>query len=481
MTKINKDIFLNTLTCPTYGWQSSHNALQDEPSLYDQFLAEQGKDVHHRSHSLFPDGVLVDKKNFSKAVDQTQKLITDETTSEIFEASFSIDSYNTRADILKRNGKFWSLYEVKSSVNPHNEYLDDMAYTVMVLTRAGVKIVKFTLILIDPEYRLGMSDDKLFKQYDKTREVLARASAYENSWEEIKSIHQNDTPPDPELKLACKGCELFPDCVGEGIDNPIFDIPRLHKNKFAQLKDLEILRIEDIPDSFPLTKKQQVVKQSVDDGRVMVKKGLQKALSQIKLPAYYLDFETVTTAVPLYPHVAPFTQIVSQYSLHRCDSIGKVDRHYEYLAGPSRDCRRELAEQLIQDCGDVGSILTYSSFEKTVVNGLIRLFPDIQEELEGLVSRMIDLCSVISKYYYHPDFHGSYSIKKVLPVLVPEMSYEGLKVGNGSDAIAVYAMMAQGKYGGKELEDKREQLLQYCCQDTKAMVRLLEELVKIGK
>jgi hypothetical protein len=107
----------------------------------------------------------------------------------------------------------------------------------------------------------------------------------------------------------------------------------------------------------------------------------------------------------------------------------------EYLADPSRDCRRELAESLIRDCGSEGSIFSYSSFEKTVINGLKKSFPDLDKDLEALTGRIIDLCAIFQKYYYHPDFHGSYSIKDVLPVLMPKMSYEHLDINDGGMAI----------------------------------------------
>ena len=198
MTQINKQIFLNTLTCPTLGWHTSHNTIQSTPTLYDQFLSNQGIEIHNRAHNLFPDGILVDESNFSKAVHQTKELINDKSTSVIFEASFSIDSFNTRADILQRTSTGWHLYEVKTSLNPNDKYIDDMAYTAMVLRRAGVSIDKCTLILISPDYRLGMGDDKLFVQYDMTEDVLYRVSRYAKKWDKIKSIHQQDTPPDPE-------------------------------------------------------------------------------------------------------------------------------------------------------------------------------------------------------------------------------------------------------------------------------------------
>ena len=443
-------------------------------------MAEEGIEIHDRAHNLFPNGILIEESNFKRAVEQTAQLIKDKSTSVIFEASFSIDSYNTKADILQRTEKGWHLYEVKSSVNQHDEYIDDMAYTCMVVKKAGLSIDKCYLILISPDYRLGMSDDELFLEYDYSDEVFSRAKEYNKLWDTINSIHKLKNVPTPELIFACKDCELFSNCVGAGAKNPIFDLPRLSNTKFSQLRDRGIFCIEDIPNDFELTDKQEVVKQSIDSGQTIIKKELQQEFGQIDHPAYYLDFETVQTAIPLYPDISPFTKIVTQYSIHRCSSIGYIEHHYEYLADPSRDCRRDLAEQLIQDCGQVGSILVYSNFEQTVVNSLIQEFPDLEKELGKLVNRMVDLCAILQRNYYHPEFHGSYSIKVVLPVLVPDMTYEDMEVGGGSAAIAVFAYLAQGKYSSRESREKREQLLEYCKMDTLAMVRLVGELVDIG-
>ncbi|QNN21555.1 DUF2779 domain-containing protein [Planctomycetales bacterium ZRK34] len=195
-------------------------------------------------------------------------------------------------------------------------------------------------------------------------------------------------------------------------------------------------------------------------------------LAAIRWPAYYLDFETFKTAVPLFPYVAPHEAILTQYSIHICSAPSQVNDHREYLADTSKDCRRELAERLIADLGDEGSIVTYSPYEKTMINKLAELFPDLAEPLGRCVERLYDLKNVLSEGYYHPDFHGSYSIKGVLPVLVPDMTYEGMDIGDGDTASAIFAKMAMGRNSKAEMKKVREQLLTYCGQDTLAMVRL---------
>jgi hypothetical protein len=205
-------------------------------------------------------------------------------------------------------------------------------------------------------------------------------------------------------------------------------------------------------------------------------KAMSALLQLVRWPAYYLDFETAMTAIPLWPDVAPHEQVVTQYSIHICDRPGKTVGHREYLADHTRDCRRELAERLIQDLGDNGSIVTYSQFERTTINGLAKRFPDLAPALRKCVDRLFDLEKVFKEAISHPDFHGRSSIKVTLPALVPSMSYEGLSIGDGDCALASFATMASGQCNQVEVDQIRADLLAYCKQDTLAMVRLHERV-----
>ncbi|MCK5327465.1 MAG: DUF2779 domain-containing protein, partial [Candidatus Latescibacteria bacterium] len=131
-----------------------------------------------------------------------------------------------------------------------------------------------------------------------------------------------------------------------------------------------------------------------------------------------------------------------------------------------------------RDLGEKGSIIAYSPFEKTIINKLSEHFPELSPDLLALIDRIVDLEAILRKHFYHPDFHGSTSIKKTLPVLVPDMSYDGLEIANGDTAMSAFALMAQGHYGDGEIDTIRKNLLDYCRQDTLAMVRLHERLLE---
>ncbi len=479
MRNVSKNIFLNAIVCPSLGWKVRNGILttqNNELPLGERFRIEQGKEIHKRARDVYPNGVLIEDFNVEAAANRTRTLMADPNVSTILEGTFIIDGFTTKADILIRDGNSWHLIEVKSKVNDEKQLIDDMAYTAMVLGRCGTDISKISLMLISKEFRLGMGNEELFREIDHTAEVLERVGEFQLFWGLVESETRSETQPEPELRFECRKCEIFKDCLNRGIENHIFDLPRISQPKFDSLKESGILSIEGIPNTFPLTPNQARVRECVINNVPFIGHRLGNELSSIVWPAFYLDFETVNTVIPLYENVAPYTQIPTQYSIHKCSGIGQVNVHSDYLAEPDRDCRRELAERLINDLQGEGSIIAYSSFEKRVINELAGLFPDLSDELNSLIARIVDLEAIIRKQFYHPDFHGSTSIKRTLPVLVPDMTYEGLEIVEGDSAMAAFAYMALGEIIGNEAETVKINLLKYCKQDTLAMVKLHQRL-----
>jgi len=449
-----------------------------EVTLGERFRIEQGIEIHRRAREVYPDGFLIDEMGLESASRKTKNLMNDPSVSTIFEGAFLVDGFVARADILRRKGKGWHLSEVKSSVNDKKEFIDDMAYTVMVINRCGLDVSKVSLLLISKGFRLGMPNEKLFLEIDHTEEVLVRVEEFKPFWEKIEEITRTPVKPESQLVFECRKCGLFKKCLGKGISNHIFQIPRLSQSKFNKLTESGIVCIENIPDGFPLTENQARVRVCVQTKKAFVGNRLKSELESISWPLYYLDFETVAAAIPLYPDIAPYTQIPTQYSIHKCSKPGHVIDHLEYLADPSKDCRRELVENLINDLKGEGNIIVYGSFEKTLITNLGRVYTDFSRELDSLIGRMIDLLAIIRKNYYHPDFHGSTSIKNTLPVLVPDMSYDKLEIADGDSAMAAFAYLALGKYEDRELETVKRNLLEYCKQDTLAMIKLHERLIE---
>ncbi len=482
MKSISKKVFLNALVCPSLGWVLRSSEPVQELSkealgLGEQLRIEQGAEIGRRARSLYPGGILLDQQNPSAAAKRTSQVLADRTSDTLFEATFLIDEYAAKSDVLMREKKGWRLVEVKSSANDKAELLDDLAFTSMVLMRAGLDIQSASVKLVSKDYRLGMDDTALFSEVDHTDDALIRATEFSRFWDEVQKLTSAASMPKPELRLECKKCSLFSRCVGDGIENHVLEIPRLSQKKFDALRVLGIDRIEDIPEQFGLTENQERVRGCVVSKKPWVGESLQKGLDAIVWPAFYLDFETTATAIPVYHGVAPYQQMPTQYSIHKCLDVGRVVAHKEYLSDHTRDDRRRFAEQLLVDLENKGSIVTYSNFERTTINGLALLYPDLAPRLISLVERIVDLEAIIRQNFYHPEFHGSTSVKHTLPALVPDMSYDELQIGNGDTASAAFALLALGHWKAQEeVEAVRRNLRKYCEQDTLAMVKLHERL-----
>lgn len=480
MKHISKNVFLNAVACPTIGWllrsdEPEQEATTEELSLAEQFRIDQGIEIGNRARRLYPSGVLASGSSLEACAKYTERLMKDAKTSIIFEGTFLVGDYAAKADILVKEKEGWHLIEVKSSVNDNPELLDDLAYTFMVIARSGVKISRASLLLVSKDYRLGMADKSLFTEIDHSDDGEKRALEFDEYWDQVRNVTSGPRPKSGVI-FQCKDCSQIDDCMGEHIVNPVFDLPRLSQKKFDGLQAMGIMKIEDVPDDFELTANQSKVRECVIAGKPWKSEHLVNDLGDVAWPAFYLDFETVMTPTPLYPDIAPYTQIPTQYSIHKCNGLGLGIEHREYLSDHSKDSREELAKNLITDLEKHGSIITYSSFEKTTINNLIKVFPKLSATLQPLIDRMVDLESILRKGYYHPDFHGRTSIKVVLPVVVPELSYKGLEIASGDCAIAAFAYMALGKIKGKQADAVKENLLKYCAQDTMAMVRLHERL-----
>lgn len=472
MLGITKRVFLSSRECLRQGWYLNNAGPVEPASDADKFRMEQGQLIGQQARLLHPEGVLVDQRRPSDAARRTATLLADPDAQIVFEAAFLWDGCTTRADLLVRGNHGWIVKEVKSALDgtgQTDELIDDVAYTAMVAQGSGLIIDGCRLLLLSRDYRLGMPPQGMFVETDVTGEVATRLPEFVAFLAKVKAALSRSKPPQACLAGACRSCEFFrTECIGRNLKHPILEIPRLHKNRLGQLADQGIVEIQSVPGGFPLSDTQRTTVACVKTGHEYVGPSLPGDLAKVEWPAAYLDFETVATAIPLYPGVAPYAQLTTQFSVHVCDKPGHVIAHDEFLADPSRDCRRELVENLLAALGDQGSVIVYhAAFERGQLAGSAELFPDLASRLNAVISRLFDLEVVIRRGYYHPAFRGSYSIKRVLPILVPELSYQGLPIGDGDTAVAKFARIALGHYGSEDAAEIRQQLLTYCHLDNR--------------
>ncbi|HCU81112.1 MAG TPA: hypothetical protein DGN60_08120 [Chloroflexi bacterium] len=477
---VSKHIFLTARKCRTMGWHVRHNTQFQDATLVEIVRREQGQVVHEYARSQYKNGVFVDDTNISKALKLTAELMVDPSCEVIFEACFRHGRCVARADILIRKNDGWIVEEVKSSKSLKLSLKEDIAYTVMVIKGLGVEIKSAKLKLVNECYRVGVEIEPLLKPVDVTNEVFEIADDFEKDRNSIENDILSESCPDAEWKYVCSACDYFAqDCIGRGVASPIFQIPRIGRKKFDKLIELGITEIELVPKDFKLSERQSGVVEVVKSGEMHVKSGMKEALEEWCNPIHYLDFETVSTCIPVYSGLSPYTQIPTQYSMHVRSCKGSLD-HMEYLAEGSSDCRREFIETLLEDVGCEGSIVVYSHFENTTLTNLQKWFSDLSDEIECVKARLVDMEKLIREFVYHPGFYGRTSIKVVLPALVPGMDYSKLEISNGDDALAMFYRLAMGEIHPDSVESTRLALMEYCKLDTLAMVRIHDVLIELA-
>ena len=276
-------------------------------------------------------------------------------------------------------------------------------------------------------------------------------------------------------------CSYYAHCTRDHVspEHGIDELPWLVAERRAELQAAGIEEIRDIPVDFPLTRLQRIVRRAVREGRPLLHGDIPGALAEVTLPVRYLDFETFAPAIPCFAGTRPYDAIPFLFSVHT-EGNGSLPAHVDYLHEHDDDPRRRLAELLIEALGREGTICTYSGYERKVLRALAAALPERAEALDAIESRLFDLLPVVRNGYYHPDFRGSFSIKNVLPALVPGMGYHDLAVADGQTAAARY-VRALVSADPQERQRIFDDLRAYCARDTLAMVKLRQALEAPGR
>jgi hypothetical protein len=349
----------------------------------------------------------------------------------------------------------------------------------------GLKTGSVELVHVDNSYVHGEGDidwHRYFARADVADEVRTRLPDVSARVREHHGILVEPAAPAVEPSGHCwtpHECEFWDRCTASKPDDWVFYLPK-RPNRFEALRAAGIESIREIPDDFPLTAEQALIRDVLISGEGHVSDRLGDAIKGFGPPAFYLDFETMNPAIPLYPGTRPYQQIPFEWSVHHLDESGSL-AHHEFLADGTSDPRRALAEGMIEALGKTDlPILVYTGFERRVINGLIESLPGLKEGLQALQDRLCDLHAVVRSHLYHPDFGGSFSIKSVAPALIPGFGYNDLQhVAEGSAASATFERIAAGRLGPDEDEAAlRTALLAYCKRDTLAMVELHRVLLE---
>ena len=486
--QMSKSRFLAGLQCLKRLYlECHHRELADPVEASRQAIFDAGTAVGVLARQRFPGGALIDEEYFqhAQAVRSTRTRLSDASLPALFEPAFTFQGIRTRVDVLSRsNEQEFHLVEVKSTTGPKEDHIPDIAIQMHVVEGSGISIGRAYLLHINNTYVYQGGDhdpELLFSMKDVTDE--ARAYAAKEMPEGLAQMWaslQLPEAPDIETGRHCTTpyrCPFFGHChLGES-EHPIRNLPGLNKEGHERLKASGIRDISGIPQDFNgLSVVQHRVRDSVITGRPFVGPDLAPRLGEISFPASFLDFETLKLAIPVYGGTRPYQTIPFQWSLHIRDSDGGL-RHSSFLDGGPGDPRERFITSLLEAIPSHGTIVAYSSYEKTVMKELARAFPQYESRLLALCERVVDLLALIRSDYYHPEFHGSFSIKSVIPALFPDLAYDDLEIPEGLAAAAAYARLMDDDTPQSGRAKISEALLAYCERDTEAMVRVFEVLL----
>ncbi len=477
---LSKSLYTRGLQCRKSLYLDRHRPeLRAEPGRDLEALWENGRKAGELARMLFPGGVVVPFEGLTKEEQRkkTREEI-DRGTRAIYEASFSFDNIFVKADIVVRNRGYWDLYEVKSSTSVKEHYWDDAAIQYFVLSGCGLPMGRAYLVHINNGYvRDGdVVPEELFAVADITGVVKAKQGSIPEELAEMRAMLRGKMPK-VDIGPHCTDpyeCDFMHVCWEHVPEYSVFSLRGRGADRW-ELYRQGVVRLEDVPlDSLNLMQRMQVeyyLERKSHADPVKVRRFLEK----IRYPLCFLDFETFASAIPKFDGTRPYQQVPFQYSLHRIDAGESALKHFEYLAQPDADPREELAEKLLSGIPEGACVLAYNmSFEKRVLKELGESLPKLRKPLGAVSEAIVDLMEPFKQRdIYDWRMNGSFSLKSVLPALVPDMTYDDLEISDGAMASEAYFAMEEIT-DPAELARLRTALLEYCKRDTLGLVRLVE-------
>lgn len=491
---ISKSKYLTGLQCPKLLWYN-YNAKDQLPDVSPatQAIFDQGHEVGELAKKLFPDGIDLERgKNFMGILKETQLVL--EKRKSIFEAGFLAENSQrtvrtyAQADILNPvENDHWDIIEVKNATKVKDVNYHDLALQRYCYESAGVPINRCCLMHINNKYvRQGeLEPSKLFAIADVTEEVNRCSEGLEERVKEMLKVIALSECPEQKIGLYCSDpydCGLKDLCWNFLPENNVFTLTRLKKEKAIELVESGCLSIGDIPADFKLSDENKIQCECERTGEPHIDiQKLNEFLSTLQFPQYHLDFETFSSAIPMFDNVKPYQQVPFQFSLHIWRDFDTEPEHYSFLAEGRKDSRLEFLESLCKLLGDQGNIVVYNqSFELGRLKDCVELFPEYKDWFENNIKpRVIDLhVPFRSFHYYNLSQKKSTSIKKVLPALCGS-SYEGMEIADGGAASREYARVTFSDVDESDRQQVRAALEEYCQLDTQAMIDIVKALTRI--
>ncbi len=484
--RLSKSRYMSGSQCHLRLWYETHRPnLGSRPDNVLQAVFDTGHEVGETACRLYRDGHAVthDHRHIREALAETRSIIEAGSAPALLEAAFEHEGVLVRADVIERlPGGGWRLVEVKSATKLKDVFVLDAAIQLWVLRGAGLDVRDAGVLTLDRDYiydGMTLDLDALFRLHPVFDEASALLDAMAAQVSDMQAMLAAPAAPDIAPGSHCfepYECPYHAHCTRDAVlpDYGIDGLPRLAAGRRAQPEAAGIEEIRDIPDDFPLTRLQDIVRRAIREDRPAIHGDVAGALAGMKSPVRDLDFESFMPAIPRFAGTGPFDAVPFLFSVHT-ERNGKPPLHMDYLHEGDDDPRPRLADRLIEALGSEGSVCTYSGYERRMIRELAEALPDRAGQLRAIEARLVDLHPVVRDGYYHPAFRGSFSIKKVLPALRPGMGYDDLAIADGLTAAVRYA----SALASADSEERRrifDDLRAYCAHDTLAMVELRKAL-----
>ena len=481
---LSKSRFVAGWQCHKQMWLRVHEMdapeLQIDVVLQDRF--DQGAEVGALARERFPGGVLIDLPHDDPGRVGATRQAIEAGAPAVFEATFVEDRVYVAIDVLERTADGFTLIEIKSSTKVKDEHIPDVAIQAWVARRAGLDVRRAEVMHLNTDFRHPDRGD-LFFRTDVTAEAEALQPRIPDLVEEqlaALAAAQPAVPVSSHCWMIDRECPFWDRCFPTD-EHHVWTLYRAQKQQKWALVLKGVNRVLDLPDRFKLSEIQRRQRESLRAGRMVVEPGLRDALREFDGRLGFLDFETIGRAIPVWPDVGPWRQVVVQFSYHdRVVAASGSCRHRAYLAEGPGDPREELALRLLEATANAERIVMYSSFERTRIRELAGWLPHLAADLGALQGKLVDLLPVIQHHVYHPRFAGSFSIKRVLNPMVPDLTYDDLAIVDGQVASVEIARLLFVAHKVRDRDQLRRDLLAYCERDTWAMVRLLERLRELA-
>lgn len=467
---LTKSNFLSFLDSPIHFWAQRNNQAVHIPlSMFEQHLFEQGKEAE-----------ILAKRYMYEVVAPKY-----EDAEILWQPKYKTKQLEAIADavIYDRRNDVYDVYEIKSSTRVKPEHAYDLTFQAIVAAES-INIRNVNLVHLNRDYvRQGeININELFVVVNLNDEVGLRTDEVQIQIQNALAIAELPNPTNLETCLVPRDCPCKSICHPNLRGGSIFEINGLRKKKKIELLAMNVDTIAEVPADFALPPGQLRQVQAAQSGDVLIEiEAIREELSALEYPLYFVDYEAFNPAIPYFDGYRPYQYIPFQYSLHIIEENGSKTEQIEYLDLDAGDPAERLANHLLEHIGESGSLIVWNkSFEMGRHREMAQMYAELRDQLLALNERVYDLMQLFRKgHYAHPDFKGKYSIKKVLPVLAPGLSYESLRIPNGAETMLIWNDIHLGKYPKERIEGTTVDMLEYCKLDTLAMVRIWEHLNEI--